>query len=160
MLRTGRFVRLFLRKTNAWFRIGRLQYPNDIVDIEAACATLQSRDVGFADADNCIRLEEAAALLNLDELKAVAKDAKCAGGGGNKAQMIAALKKACKAQGGLQAWGGQLKLNFDARGNPVNRETHFVGIVLDRTGKSAPLARCHLGSDSLSQVRASVCRRP
>jgi len=137
----GSYVRLFLRKTDAWFRIGKLQYPKDIADINAACDMLQSLEVGFADTDVDITLEEVAGILSLDELRAVAKDAKSPGG--NKAQLIAGLKKASRGQCGLQSCGGQLKLNFDTRGNYVNREEHFVKIILERTGMSSETSFCH-----------------
>jgi Fanconi-associated nuclease 1 len=127
-----RYVRLFLRKTDAWFRIDKLQYPNDIADMEAACAALQCKDVGFADTDEAITLEELAEVLSLDELKAVAKDAKCSGS--NKAQLLSALKKASRAQGGLKASGGQLQLSFDRKGNYVNREEHYIKKMLEKTG--------------------------
>lgn len=97
----------------------------------AACATLVSKGVGFADSDEVIGLEDAAGVLSLDELKAVAKDAKCAGT--NKAQMISGLRKASR-QSGLQGSDGQLKLSFDARGNHVGREQHFVKRILKITG--------------------------
>ncbi|KAA8912775.1 VRR-NUC domain-containing protein [Sphaerosporella brunnea] len=126
------YVRLFLRKTNAWFRINKLQYPHDIADMAAACKVLQRKDVAFADTDRDITLEALAGLLSLEELKAVAKDAKCTGS--NKAQLISALKLASRAQGGLQARGGQLKLSFDHKGNYVNREDHYVKKMLAITG--------------------------
>ncbi|KAF8543878.1 VRR-NUC domain-containing protein [Trichophaea hybrida] len=147
------YVRLFLRKTNAWFRIAKLQYPKDITDIDTACGVLQSEEVGFADTDKEITLEDVAGLLSLEELRVVAKDAKSSGGGGNKVQLIAGLKKASKGQCGLQkSIGGQLKLKFDTRGNYVDREGHFVKIILEKIGPcirlSAPVTalfnRVHL----------------
>jgi Fanconi-associated nuclease 1 len=127
-----RYVRLFLRKTDAWFRIDKLQYQNDIADMNAACAALQCKDVGFADTDEAITLEELAGVLSLDELRVVAKDAKCSGS--NKAQLLSAIKKASRAQGGLQTSGGQLQLSFDGRGNYVNREEHYIKKMLEKTG--------------------------
>jgi Fanconi-associated nuclease 1 len=100
--------------------------------MDTACAALQSKDTGFADTDEAITLEELAGVLSLDELKAVAKDAKC--NGSNKAQLIYGIKKASKAQGGLQTRGGQLKLNFDRKGNYVNRENHYIKNMLEKTG--------------------------
>ncbi|KAI5804461.1 hypothetical protein EDC01DRAFT_643509 [Geopyxis carbonaria] len=125
------YVRLFLRKTAAWFRIDKLQYQKDIADLDTAVAVLQA--VGFADTDADITLEEVAALLPLEELKGVAREVKCAAAP-NKASLIVELKKACKAQGGLQGRGGQLKLNFDGNGRYVSREKPFIKKMLKRTG--------------------------
>lgn len=126
------YVRLFLRKTDAWFRINKLQYVKDIADVEAACAALQDPGVGFADKDDKITMEEAAGLLGLDELKTMAKEAKCSGS--NKAELIEQLRKTSKTQGSLQGKGGQLKLNFDGRGNYMNRETQAIRKILSKTG--------------------------
>ncbi|GME22470.1 VRR-NUC domain-containing protein [Neofusicoccum parvum] len=99
------YVRLFLRKTSAWHRISTLGYHSDISDMDAAIETLQepiqlpesskqvqsnpgeleppagttlSSSFTFADKseDYITTLEEASSLLKLDELKAMAKDAK------------------------------------------------------------------------------------
>jgi Fanconi-associated nuclease 1 len=78
-------------------------------------------------------MDEAAGLLNKDELKAIAKDAKCTGT--NKAELITQLRKASKTQGSLQFSGGQLKLNFDCRGNYMNRAKQAVLKILEQTGK-------------------------
>jgi len=150
-----RYVRLFLRKADAWFRVARLQYPKDISDVDAACAVLQSEDVGFADRDETIALEDAAGLLFLEELKAVAKDAKCAVPGSNKSQLIAGLLKASKEQGGLLARGGQLKLQFDGRGNYVNREDHFMKKILQKTGATC-FDSSHLASLSCLHAEKKV----
>lgn len=126
------YVRLFLRKTDAWFRIEKLSYPKDIADIEAACKTLQSEEVGFADMDDQISLEEGANLLSMEELKMIAKDAKLPGG--NKAALISGLKKAATAQIGLRVGRGQLQLSFNNKGNYVNRSDHFLKQILKKTG--------------------------
>src|SRR5688500_9651042 len=101
------YVRLFLRKTAWWHRHSRLSYHNDISDLEAAIDSLQSsrtlptgttpatnsvegieleesglgESFTFADAseDHIKSVEEAATLLSLDELKALAKEAKFQG---------------------------------------------------------------------------------
>jgi Fanconi-associated nuclease 1 len=129
-------VRLFLRKTASWFRIERLKYQNDIADLDSACTVLQDANIGFADKDVDITIEEAAGLLSLGELKLMAKEAKCAvNGAANKAQLIEGLKRVCNGQGGLQqTCGGQLKLSFDPKGNYVNRTGRFVRKTLDKIG--------------------------
>lgn len=127
-----RYVRLFLRKTSAWFRVSKLGYYNDIADMSAACRTLQSAEVAFAENENAITtLEEAATLLNLEELKSIAKEAKVTGS--NKAELVMALKKASGGQVGLGS-KGQLELSFDKKGNYVTRDSHFVRKILERTG--------------------------
>lgn len=129
---TRSYVRLFLRKSDKWFRVKHLGYHSDIADMEGACALLQSKDVAFAETEADIdSLEEAADLLYLDELKKVAKDAKCSGS--NKTQLVAALKKASGKQGSLRA-GGQLTLNFDRKGNYVNQNKFFIKNILRITG--------------------------
>lgn len=130
------YVRLFLRKTASWFRIERLKYQNDIADLDSACTVLQDANIGFADKDVDITIEEAAGLLSLGELKLMAKEAKCAvNGAANKAQLIEGLKRVCNGQGGLQqTCGGQLKLSFDPKGNYVNRTGRFVRKILDKIG--------------------------
>lgn len=100
--------------------------------MSAACKALQSSEVAFAESENCITtLEEAAGLLNLEELKLIAKEAKCTGS--NKAELVTALKKASGGQVGLGS-KGQLKLSFDKKGNYVTRDSHFVRKILERTG--------------------------
>lgn len=137
-----RYVRLFLRKTNAWFRINRLQYSQDVRDIGAACAALQDPAVGLADAPEVITLEEAAALLSLEELKAIAKERKFAGS--NKVELISQLSKLSKSQGSLKSSGGQLKLDFDSKGNYRNREKQEVCKILEKTGSLLLRMHCAL----------------
>ena len=128
-----RYVRLFLRKTSAWFRINRLGYHSDIGDMSAAVQkllemrslpkppSLEQRHPGevdepkerpvlkdpftFADdSDSFIKtIEEAASLLLLDELKLIAKEAKVQGK--TKKELIESLKRASQSQSGL-AWRG------------------------------------------------------
>ncbi|KAF2277499.1 uncharacterized protein EI97DRAFT_293892 [Westerdykella ornata] len=122
------YVRLFLRKTAAWHRIRNLGYHGDIADMEAAVETLQRRrelpsmstgaDIHpgetevpaettlgqtftFADRseEEITTLEEASSLLRLDELKALAKDAKVQGK--NKKELLKALRRASQRQVGL-----------------------------------------------------------
>lgn len=133
---TLRYVRLFLRKTSAWFRESKLGYYDDITDISRACQILRSSEVAFAESENCITtLEEAVDLLNLEELKSIAKEAKCSGS--NKTELVAALKKASGGQVGL-GYNGQLKLSFDKKGNYITRDGHFVQKILEKTGTAQP----------------------
>ena len=177
----GRYVRLFLRKTAAWHRINRFKYYGDIADLPAAVNDLLEprslpaanglvqtnpgetgppkdtvlRDTfSFADGSggHIDTLEEASSLLKLDELKAVAKEAKVQGK--NKGELLKALRKTSQGQGGL-GWGflerseteesensdkGLLadeedveeKENLD--GTNVNRDSHFVRKILASTG--------------------------
>lgn len=122
------YVRLFLRKTSAWFRINRLGYHSDVSNLDNAIKDLQlgrdlpngdidehqhpgeaetpdglafSRRFVFADRseDHINTLEEASSLLFLDELKAVAKDAKVQGK--TKAELLRALRRTSGKQTGL-----------------------------------------------------------
>lgn len=183
----GRYVRLFLRKTAAWHRINRLKYYGDIADLPAAVKdlleprtlpaanqppqsnpgegeppreTVLQDSFTFADgSDSHINtLEEASSLLKLDELKAIAKEAKVQGK--NKSELLKALRKTSQGQGGL-GWSilkrsdteesaksecGILadedsfeeKENLD--GTNVNRDTHFVRKILASTGPSIRLS--------------------
>lgn len=100
--------------------------------MHSACRTLQSSEVAFAESENYITtLEEAANLLNLEELKSMAKEVKCTGP--NKAELVAALRKVSGGQVGLGSTG-QLKLSFDRKGNYVTRDSHFVRKILEKTG--------------------------
>ena len=174
-------MRLFLRKTAAWHRINRLKYYGDIADLPAAVQdlleprklpaakqfvlinpgeteapkdTVLQDSFTFADgSDGHIdTLEEASSLLKLDELKAIAKEAKVHGK--NKSELLKALRKTSQGQGGL-GWGAlrrsetedsvnsekgfqpdeeslEEKENFD--GTNVNRNSHFVRKILTSTG--------------------------
>ncbi|RSM15634.1 hypothetical protein CEP52_000711 [Fusarium oligoseptatum] len=125
------YVRLFLRKTAWWHRHSRLGYHNDISDLEAAVDGLQSsrslpsgtapstnnvdgieleesglgESFTFADAskDHIKSLEEAATLLSLDELKALAKEAKFQGR--TKTELIRSLVRMSHQQTGLMSLG-------------------------------------------------------
>lgn len=121
-------MRLFLRKTSTWHRIKNLGYHSDISDLDAAVETLQqthelpasSAEVEshpgelepppgttlglsftFADRseEEITTLEEASSLLKLDELKALAKDAKVQGK--NKKDLLKALRRTSRKQTGL-----------------------------------------------------------
>ncbi|KAF2096593.1 hypothetical protein NA57DRAFT_42307 [Rhizodiscina lignyota] len=122
------YVRLFLRKTAAWHRIGTLGYHSDIADLELAITTLREKrclpesstelqrnpgeleppkgttlgaDFTFADIseDHITTLEEASSLLRLDELKVLAKDAKVQGK--TKAELLKAFRRMSNKQTGI-----------------------------------------------------------
>ncbi|KAF2224324.1 hypothetical protein BDZ85DRAFT_216233 [Elsinoe ampelina] len=167
------YVRLFLRKTASWHRVGRLGYYSDIAYMENAIVELQRTRVlpevkveghegpgewdppdegvegesyTFADrSEECITtLEEASSLLLLDELKAIAKEAKVQGK--NKTELLRALRRTSGKQTGL----GFLKrsdteesmASVDSRGESdsgastprENRDAHFVGKIMAETG--------------------------
>lgn len=126
-------MRLFLRKTAAWHRSSRLGYYNDIADLDVPIATLQKirrlptsayqdactsevdgikvederLDASFTFADSSEMLltdmEEAASLLLLDELKALAKDTKIQGR--TKPELIRSLAQMSRKQTGLMDMG-------------------------------------------------------
>ncbi|KAL6834165.1 VRR-NUC domain-containing protein [Trichoderma sp. SZMC 28015] len=168
------YVRLFLRKTAAWHRSSRLGYFNDISDHDSAIATLQeSRTLpleheeespvedklettgddntfSFADAseDYLDTIEEAASLLYLDELKALAKEAKIQGK--TKMDMIKALCRMSQQQAGLLSLGISRQNSRDSNTSEgtdrptstvrkvkrenSNREQHFLAKILAIVG--------------------------
>ena len=180
-------MRLFLRKTAAWHRINRLKYYGDIADLSAAVEdlleprqlpavensvqvnpgetetpkdTVLQDSFTFADgSDGHIdTLEEASSLLMLDELKALAKEAKVQGK--NKSELLKALRKASQGQGGL-GWGvlrrSETEESMDSErksllpeedwedkenldGTNVNRDSHFVRKILASTGPCVRLS--------------------
>jgi len=184
--RFDRYVRLFLRKTAKWHRINRLGYYGDIADLSAAVEdllrsrilptvktpaqsnpgeaeapkdTVLGEDFTFADGSesHISTLEEASSLLTLDELKAIAKEAKLQGK--NKGDLLKALRRTSQGQGGL-GWASlkrsdteesvtsdqdfiENKENLD--GSNVNRDSHFIRKILADTGPcvrlSAPALR-------------------
>lgn len=169
-----RYVRLFLRKTYAWHRLNRLGHYEDVVDLSAAVADLQRNrslpsqstiksenpaeieppegsTLGdyfrFAEGtEEITTLEEASALLLLEELKDLAKDAKVQGK--NKKELLTALRQASQTQTGL-GWTGSQEEN---EGSNASRDFHFTKRILEHTGdcirlSSAPLRlfeRVHL----------------
>ena len=193
-----RYVRLFLRKTAAWHRINGLGYYGDIADIPAAAAdlfeehklaistaslpvnageleppkdTILEGSFTFADPskEHITTLEEASTLLRLDELKAIAKDAKVQGK--NKKELLQALRRTSQRQGGL-GWAGLKRSDTEESvksegsacsehdddtvmgtgGTGANRDGHFIRKILRNVGpcirlSSAPLKlfeRVHL----------------
>ncbi|RPB19861.1 coiled-coil domain-containing protein MTMR15 [Terfezia boudieri ATCC MYA-4762] len=129
------YVRLFLRKSATWFRLNKLGYHSDILDINAACSVLWSPQVGLADHYDAIdTLDEAVSLLTLEELKLIGKDEKFTGCT-TKSQLISALKKAATSQGRLRG-GGQLSISFDGNG------AKYIKKILEITA-SGPCIRLH-----------------
>ncbi|KAG6007874.1 hypothetical protein E4U21_005462 [Claviceps maximensis] len=174
------YVRLFLRKTAAWHRSSRLGYYADVSEPEVAIHSLQmvrtlpstgdenvERTVPgldlerysldgtftFADSseDHIDSVEEAAPLLLLDELKALAKEAKIQGK--NKAELIKGLCRMSEQQVGLMALGlsRQNSRNTDAPASDQdsvvktsdkaqlkrqnsNRKAHFLSKILTILG--------------------------
>lgn len=172
------YVRLFLRKTSSWHRINRLGYHSDIANMPQAIFDLQvvretpstsaapqnnpgeldppegaflGEQFTFADrSEDCIKdLEEASTLLLLDELKAIAKDAKVQGK--NKRELLRALRKASGKQTGLGFASlkrseteesaasagsgledGRSRSNTPSRGE--NRDAYFVDKIMAETG--------------------------
>ena len=170
-----RYVRLFLRKTAKWHRINRLGYYGDIRDMSAAVEDLlRPRTLPHVDAPiqshpgeteapkdtilgDCFTfadgseghidtLEEASSLLTLDELKAIAKEAKVQGK--NKGELLKALRRTSQGQSGL-GWaslrrsdtGESTTTNGDVLddreslgGGSANRDSHFLRKILANTG--------------------------
>lgn len=175
----NRYVRLFLRKTSAWHRTNRLGYYGDISDLPAAAKILQQSrslppssaviqanpgELGppegtvleesflFADVseDNITTLEEASSLLNLDELKTMAKEAKVQGK--NKSELLKALRNMSRRQSGL-GWVGLKRSDSEqteasVSGNndeedslsDANRDKHFLRKILASTGSCIRLS--------------------
>ncbi|KAH8602520.1 VRR-NUC domain-containing protein [Bisporella sp. PMI_857] len=170
------YVRLFLRKTSAWHRINSLKYFSDIADIPSAASNLQlARSVPestasmqenpaelappegttlessftFADtSDQAITtLKEASSLLNLEELKNIAKEAKIQGK--NKGELLKALQRTSKRQSGL-VWVGLRRSDSEQitasepSGNDngeeedisleANRDSHFLKKIMASIG--------------------------
>lgn len=146
-----RYVRLFLRKTSAWHRVGKLGYYSDIADVPQVVVDIQktralsvptpsdeenspdtsspiilgsSGGFRFADTvDQITTVEEASSLLLLDELKTLAKETKVQGK--SKQELISALHKSSQKQTGL---------GWNNNSITPNREEHFVKKILDYTG--------------------------
>ncbi|KAI4203221.1 MAG: hypothetical protein LQ346_001816 [Caloplaca aetnensis] len=171
------YVRLFLRKAAAWHRINRLKYYGDIADLTVALEelhqthplpaatsteriapgeveppkdTVLAESFAFADrsADHIDSLDEASSLLMLEELKAIAKEAKIQGK--NKGELLKALRKTSQKQGGL-GWSGLKRSDTEDSikseasvgsdedegaivGLNTNRDSHFLRKILSTTG--------------------------
>ena len=122
------------------------------------------RDFTFADGsqDHIDTLEEASSLLKLDELKAIAKDAKVQGK--NKAELLKALRKSSNKQSGL-GWSGLKRSDteesiksetcinenegdahefFLSDGVCINRDSYFLRKILANTGPCIRLSTAPL----------------
>ena len=172
------YVRLFLRKTSSWHRVNKLGYHSDVADLPKAIADLQlvrelpspssqatehpgeleppegtTLDASFTFADrseDCIKdLEEASSLLLLDELKALAKDARVQGK--NKKELLRAFRRTSAKQAGLGFAGLKRSdtegsvvsttstvADDDSReatpSRPENRDAHWVDKIMAETG--------------------------
>ncbi len=186
---------MFLRKTAAWHRIKNLGYHSDISDLEAAAEILQKMytlpdcssqpesypgeleapagttlgsSFTFADRseEKINTLEEASSLLRLDELKALAKDAKVQGK--NKKELLRALRRTSQKQAGLGFVGlkrsdtdSSRRSSASASGSrpetpevePVlvddlsdedNRDAHFTRKIMNETGSCIRLSLASL----------------
>jgi fanconi-associated nuclease 1 len=173
-----RYVRLFLRKTACWHRVDRLGYHDDISDIKATIDNLQrqhtlprsfncpqetpvlevenedicDRDVfTFADAsiEHITSIEEAVTLLNLEELKTLAKESRVQGR--NKSELMSALCRMSYQQTSLlletkaekdQNQHGSIDSSTSmSSGLPVsltrqnsNQTKYLIGKILETTG--------------------------
>ncbi|OAL55839.1 hypothetical protein IQ07DRAFT_181466 [Pyrenochaeta sp. DS3sAY3a] len=183
------YVRLFLRKTSAWHRIKNLGYHSDISDLEAAVDVLQTavdlpqldskvdsypgeseapagttlgNTITFADRseEEITTLEEASSLLKLDELKALAKDAKVQGK--NKKELLKALRQTSQRQTGLGHVGLRRSDTNSSRpssasgsrpetpdiepipaedlSDDANRDAHFTRKIMRETGSCIRLS--------------------
>jgi Fanconi-associated nuclease 1 len=150
------YVRLFLRKTSAWHRIKNLGYHSDLSDLDAAVETLQrSRDLPTPSADverhpgeletpagtmlgtsftfadrseeEITTLDEASSLLRLDELKALAKDAKVQGK--NKRELLTALRRTSQKQAGLGYVGLKRSDTESSRQSRQSRQSSVSGVA-------------------------------
>lgn len=188
--RLERYVRLFLRKTSAWHRVKNLGYHSDIADLDAAVQALQrtyylpntSHEVQsnpgefepptgtvlgssftFADSseEEITTLEEASSLLKLDELKALAKDAKVQGK--NKRELLKALRRVSGRQTGLGHVGlkrsdsemsrrssasnsrhatptPEVETPVEDLSDDANRDAHFTRKIMSETGSCIRLS--------------------
>lgn len=164
---------MFLRKTAAWHRVSKLGYFGDIADLPTAAKTLQSSralpistahipqnpgeieapeghalgsSFSFADTSETgiNTLEEASSLLNLEELKGIAKDAKVQGK--NKRELLKAFRSMSGRQTGLgfvglkrsdseMSNGSQLSMDENSEGfEDRTRDRHFVRKIMASTG--------------------------
>lgn len=176
------YVRLFLRKNAAWHRIQRLGYHSDIADMQAAVNDLvESRGLpeanegdeeyfqaephlmpvclleqsfAFADAsgEHIKTLDEASSLLQLDELKSLAKEARAQGK--NKKELLQALRLQSSTQGGLgrrtikrseteESTYSEVSTtneDWDSGDLRSSRDDHFVQKILASTGECIRLS--------------------
>ncbi|KAK2731607.1 hypothetical protein FQN57_003273 [Myotisia sp. PD_48] len=161
------YVRLFLRKVSSWYRVNRLGYYGDIADLPAAVSDLRKfRCLPLSDPEpnlsgletpsgpiltdtfqfaegmeQITTLEEASSLLLLDELKALAKEAKVQGR--NKKELLKALHNASSNQMALKWSSSQTEEKRspvlgtdDTKPTAANESTdgYFIKKILEQTG--------------------------
>ena len=148
------YVRLFLRKTSAWHRINKLGYYHDIADLDAAVLDLQEErplpatshpvqnnpgeleppggttlgsTFKFAEcsSEHITTLDEASSLLLLDELKALAKEAKVQGK--NKKELLIALRQTSGKQTGLGFQNLRRSDTEESTASAISREPSLPG---------------------------------
>ena len=124
--------------------------PNDTEALEFASEIGLEGSFSFADGsdDHINSLEEACSLLMLDELKAIAREARLQGK--NKSELINALRRTSQGQGGL-GWSrlkrsntgqsvdsgivdGMKSQDLETEGSKVSREAYFLGRILADVG--------------------------
>ena len=177
-------MRLFLRKKNVWFRLNSLGHYHDAGDVDAAAdalfvrrdlppcqiqfqdtlkhsqlpeSTAENSCFTFAESseDHIHTLEEASSLLKLEELKALAKEAKVQGR--NKRELLRNFRRASGRQTALE-FGGPRRFEIeDPTRSPVpdsrnespekqdvrstdNRDDHFKNKILQSTGRCIKLS--------------------
>ncbi len=136
------YVRLFMRKSDHWIRISRLGYYGDLSDVDKACLGLWSRDFPFASDNSSITdLQVALHLLNLDELKLLAKQYKCQGT--TKRQLVTSLSASGSCQSSLIETG-QMTLSFDERGKLTSRVGKLVEKIKGIVGPMIKLKMEHV----------------
>lgn len=127
------YVRLFLRKKAAWFRLDKIGYEGDLSDVLRASQTLWLNSTGFAeDESSILELEEFVALLSLEELKGLGREFNCKGS--TKDRLAESLIKLSKEQLGLQR-SGSLGLDFNSEGKLERKNTLIMSKVRRILGK-------------------------
>ncbi|KAK7557355.1 hypothetical protein IWX92DRAFT_88949 [Phyllosticta citricarpa] len=157
------YVRLFLRKTSAC-AIKTLQQERPLPttataetshpgELEPPEGTTLGNAFTFADRseEHITTLEEASSLLKLDELKALAKDAKVQGK--NKTELLKSFRRTSGKQTGI-AWGRMKRTETEAsevdgetttrESTPLdensNRDAHWLKKIMDETGPCVRLS--------------------
>jgi Fanconi-associated nuclease 1 len=159
------YVRLFLRKTSAWHRIGKLGYYEDIADLDGAVLDLQKErrlpitthpvqtnpgeleppegttlgetfEFAECSSDHITTLDEASSLLLLDELKALAKEAKVQGK--TKKELLNALRQTSGKQSGLGFQSLRRSETEDSTGSAISESGSTVDEDSNADGTLTP----------------------
>ncbi|KAL1922346.1 uncharacterized protein VTP21DRAFT_9885 [Calcarisporiella thermophila] len=127
------FVRLFLRKRDAWFRVRELKYT-DVGDVNEACRELEG--VGFVrNMTGICAVEEALTICSVDELKEVAKEV-C----GLKAKVNSKNRKSLLEM--IQKSSTQATLATEFRlTKPHSRREQVIAKITEKTGYCIQLDR-------------------